>query len=368
MIKKILFTISILYTFSSFCQNISLSKNALVSIFTCGSGEELYTTFGHTAIRVKDSINNLDIVYNYGAFDFMEGNFYAKFVKGDLNYFINASSFDDFIVEYQQENREVVEQTLDFSIQEKQQIFDKLNASLFSDDRYYNYKFIDRNCTTMVVEKINTIKGSNVIKKTDDTSISYRKVLYPYFENHFWYKLGINIIFGAKVDQDATKLFLPIELLHSLTKCKILGKSFVLKQETIVNASTVKPSFSFVNSIYFVILILFLIAVSNNRIIFFSYLFLLGVLGIFFSLVGFYSFHKELLWNYNILLFNPLYIILPFLKNNSFRKNMIYFLGFLHFIYLIVLFNKPHLILMIPFIISTFYILYFIKINSPKHH
>ncbi|MBC7525117.1 MAG: DUF4105 domain-containing protein [Flavobacterium sp.] len=364
MIKKILFLLFIICTSNIHSQNSTLSEKSSVSILTCGSGEELYTTFGHTAIRVKDSINNLDVVYNYGAFDFREGNFYAKFVKGDLNYFINASSYDDFISEYQLENREVVEQTLNFSLIEKQQIFDKLNASLFSDERYYNYKFIDKNCTTMVVEKINAIKGKELIKKTDAISISYRTVLYPYFENHFWYKLGINIIFGAKVDENATKLFLPIELLHSLNKSKNLGQPLVLKQETIVKGIATQLMFSFFNSIYVVILVLFLIALSNNRTVFFSYLFLLGLLGIFFSLVGFYSFHKELLWNYNVLLFNPLYVILPFLKNSKFRRNLIYILGFLHLLYVVILLNKSHFVLMIPFILVTLYILYRLKPNT----
>jgi len=357
MIKKLLFLAFIFISVTSFAQNINLSENAKVSIFTCGRGDELYTTFGHTAIRIKDETNNLDVVYNYGAFDFNTDNFYLKFVKGDLQYFINATSFDDFIYEYQMEKREVIEQTLNFSISQKQQIFELLNASLFSEERSYTYKFIDRNCTTMVVEKINKIVGKELIKKVDDTSISYRQLLYPYFANHFYYKLGINIIFGNKTDNKAIKLFLPSELMHSLDKAKINGIPLINKKETLIQGNDIISKFYFVDSIYFIALLLFVLTVTNNKKVFKTYLFIAGLLGLFLSLVGLYSLHKELLWNYNALLFNPLFLLFPFLKGQWFRKTIkICFV--LIGIYLIVLLTKPHILLMVPFIITTVYMLW----------
>lgn len=356
MIKKLLPILFCLIYSVSFSQNQTLSPEASVSIFTCGRGNELYTTFGHTAIRIKDAINNLDVVYNYGAFDFRTSNFYFKFVKGDLQYFMNASSYDDFIFEYESENRAVIEQTLNLSLIKKQELFDELNASLYSDERYYTYKFIDRNCTTMVVEKINKIVGQEIIDKVDDQTISYRELLYPYFENHFYYKLGINIIFGAKTDQKAVKLFLPVELMHSLNKAKINGKPIVSKTETIVKGAELESEFSFINSIYFIALLLILLVVSHKKPIWLSYLFLSGLLGLFLSLVGLYSLHKEVLWNYNALLFNPLFLIVPFLKNNWYKNAILVALGCIG-VYAILMLSKPHFLLMLPFMVATTYIL-----------
>ena len=357
MIKKLLFLAFIFINVSSFAQNITLSDNAKVSIFTCGRGDELYTTFGHTAIRIKDETSNIDVVYNYGAFDFNTDNFYLKFVKGDLQYFINATSFEDFIYEYQMEKREVIEQTLNFSTSQKQQIFELLNASLFSEERSYTYKFIDRNCTTMVVEKINKIIGKELIQKVDDTSISYRQLLYPYFANHFYYKLGINIIFGSKTDSKAIKLFLPSELMHSLDKLIINGTPLVSKKETLVQGNDIITKFYFGESIYFIALLLFVLTITNNKKVFKTYLFISGLLGLFLSLVGLYSLHKELLWNYNALLFNPLFLLIPFLKVQWYRK-LIQICFVLIGIYLIILITKPHILLMVPFIITTIYFLW----------
>ena len=354
MFKKLLLLLLLIFSGTSFSQNINLTDNAKVSIFTCGRGNELYTTFGHTAIRIKDEASNLDVVYNYGAFDFNTDNFYLKFVKGDLQYFITATSYDEFIYEYQMEKREVIEQTLNFSLLQKQELFELLNASLFSEERSYTYKFIDRNCTTMVVEKINKMLGKNLIQKVDDKTISYRELLYPYFENHFYYKLGINIIFGAKTDAKAEKLFLPSELMHSLNKAQINGKPVVTKTETIVVGEELESGFSFLNSIYFIALLLLILVITNNKKVFTTYLFLTGLLGLFLSLVGLYSLHKEVLWNYNALLFNPLFVLLPFLKGKALKITSVLCIVCI-VIYVILMITKPHLWLMSPFILTTLF-------------
>ena len=356
MIRKTFILLSLLFAVAAYSQAPKLSQQSEVSVFTCGKGAELYSTFGHTAIRIQDSINNIDVVYNYGAFDFDTEHFYLKFVKGDLQYFIIASSFKDFIYEYQYDNREVIEQTLNLNLTQKQELFELLNTSLFSEDRYYTYKFIDRNCTTMVAEKINKIVNKSFLQKVDDQSISYRSVLYPYFEDHFWYKLGINIIFGAKTDSKAEKLFLPIELLHSLDKAKIQGTPLVLKKTTIVQGNTTKSEFSFFNSIYFIASLLLLLIIINKKPISLTYLFIAGILGLFLTLVGLYSYHKEVLWNYNSLLFNPLFILLPFIKKQ--QAIIIKICLALLAVYSVYMLNKAHVLLMLPFVVCNAILLY----------
>ena len=355
MAKKLLLFIFLYSSVTLFAQNLMLSTKAKVSVFTCGKGTELYSTFGHTAIRIKDSVNSLDVVYNYGAFDFKTENFYLKFVKGDLQYFMIATSYEEFIYEYQYDNREVIEQTLNFTPFQKQQLFEQLNASLLSEDKSYTYKFIDKNCTTMVADKIDETIGKPIIQKVDDKSISYRTVLYPYFEDHFWYKFGINIIFGERTDKKAEQLFLPIELLNSLDELKIDGKPLVIEKTTVVIGQNQKAPFSFFNSIYCVALAVLLIVISNKKQVFLIYLFTLGLLGLFLSLVGLYSLHREVLWNYNVLLFNPMYVVLPFL-NRNWKKKLIVLCGLLLGVYIVVMLSKPHFTLMLPFIISIAYI------------
>src|SRR6478736_8425500 len=103
------------FFFNTFGQQNTLSKDATISILTCDSGNELYSLFGHTGIRVSDPVNSIDIVYNYGAFDFSTPNFYLKFTKGDLQYFITTSTYDEFVAEYRYFQRGVYEQKLNLN-------------------------------------------------------------------------------------------------------------------------------------------------------------------------------------------------------------------------------------------------------------
>ena len=117
-----------------------LSAKATVSVLTCATGNESYSLFGHTAVRIADPEQFLDVVYNYGAFDFSTPNFVAKFAKGDLQYFVVADSFSEFIGRYQYEGRSVYEQKLRLSLPLKQQLFDLLWFQ-----KYYLYPIVRRN-------------------------------------------------------------------------------------------------------------------------------------------------------------------------------------------------------------------------------
>ena len=192
--KKLYTFFLFLFSISNYSQINSLTEASKVSILTCGTGNESYSLYGHTGIRIKDSLRGIDIVYNYGAFDFDTPNFMLKFVKGDLQYFVTTNSYQDFEYSYKYENRSIYEQELNISIEKKQELYKNLNSSLFSDDRFYTYKFIDRNCTTMVIDKINEILGEEIITTVKPIAFSYRDILYPYLENHYFEKLGINII------------------------------------------------------------------------------------------------------------------------------------------------------------------------------
>ena len=366
--KKILFFILIMATVNGFSQQLILSKNATVSILTCDVGNESYSLFGHTAIRITDLDNQIDVVYNYGAFDFATPNFVAKFTKGDLQYFVVAHSFIDFINEYQFEKRSVYEQELRIPAAYKQKLFDNLNNTLQSDGRFYTYKFIDKNCTSMVVDIINHTLGSKIIVKKEDTTITYRSILYPYFDGHFYEKLGTSIIFGKKVDQLGDKIFLPFELLQSLKTTTFKSQMLANKPATLISFEK-EITTSWWNNRYTYLLVLGFILLINKRKIEIIYLTLLGFLGLFFALVGFYSFHQELSANYNVLLFNPTLLLLVYFycfKN----KKWIYKLALFNLIcllfYAVILINKAHLLIVLPLIITNGALLIKLAIQNKK--
>ncbi|MFZ0597405.1 MAG: DUF4105 domain-containing protein [Flavobacterium sp.] len=366
--KKTLFSLLLLLSFMGFSQSLPLSKDAKISVITCGLGNETYSYFGHTAIRVADPANNIDVVYNYGNFDFRTPNFVAKFAKGDLDYFAVVSSYSDFLNDYNYEKRSVFEQELIIPQNSKQKLFDNLNTSLLPENRSYTYKFIDKNCTSMVVNVINLSLGENVIVKKGETDKTYRSILFPYFDGHFYDQLGTSIIFGTKVDQSGTKIFLPFELKNSLEKTSYQNHPLVDKTKTLLNFEKETPG-SWWNNIYTYLFILAFVVLAHNKIVDKIYLLILSLIGLFFVLMGFYSFHQELAMNYNVLLFSPLLLILIFLSIIK-NKRWTYRFAVLHLLFLIVyaifMINKAHFFIVLPMMITSGFVLVRVAIRNKK--
>lgn len=368
MFRKTLFVLFLLLSFSVFSQSLPLSKNATVSILTCGLGNETYSYFGHTAIRVADPVNNIDVVYNYGAFDFRTPNFVAKFAKGDLQYFIVTHPYSDFLNEYNSDRRSVYEQELEISPALKQKIFDNLNKALFSDERSYTYKFIDKNCTSMVVDVVNKSLGQNIIVKKEDTDKTYRSILFPYFDGHFYDQLGTSIIFGTKVDQMGTRIFLPFELKNSLAKTTFQNKPLIGKTKTLLEFEKENPK-SWWNNIYTYLFILLFVIFARNKTVDKIYFLILSLMGIFFVTMGFYSFHQELAMNYNVLLFSPLLLLLVLFSTFK-NKLWTYRLSLINFVLLVIYFlfliNKAHFFITLPLIITSGVVLVRTGIRNKK--
>jgi hypothetical protein len=346
----------ILFTNKVNSQILPLSKNAEVSIITCGTGAEIYSLFGHTAIRIRDTENHIDEVYNYGTFDFSTPNFYLKFVKGDLQYLETSCTFEEFFQEYLYEKRSVDEQILNISRNQKQALFDYLNTSLQSDERFYTYKFIDKNCTTMVINAINKSIGKEIIVKNTKEDKTYRDILFPYFQGHFFEQLGTSIIFGTKVDLKGDELFLPAELQESIKTISYNNRPFCKENRKILEFKKEEVPFSWWNNYYVFCLLLALVLIANKNAIYKTYFITLGFFGLFFIFAGFYSLHKELANNYNILLFNPILFSVVYFQFKNNKKGILYtsLLSVLCLLtYVFILFDKPYLIIVLPMIISS---------------
>ncbi|RZJ70875.1 DUF4105 domain-containing protein [Flavobacterium sp.] len=336
-------------------QFTTLSPMAEVSVLTCGKGNELYSLYGHTAMRIHDPANGIDKVYNYGTFDFATPNFGLKFVKGDLQYFVSTSTFDDFVYNYDDEKRSVFEQVLNLTQSQKQQMFDRLNKVLISQERFYTYKFIDRNCTTKIADLVNEVVGPNTAKKVGNTDLTYREIIYPEFDGHFYEQWGTSMIFGTRVDEKASQLFLPIELYQSISMAKN-GNIALLKSNKswLVFEDQPAPR-SLWNNVYTYIAILLLLVFVNNDKFTLVYFTLISLLGLFFCVAGWYSFHTEVQWNYNVLLTNPL-LLLVVIQYGRRKASGLYITSLLCLgclgVYLIYMLNKIHLLIVLPMIVA----------------
>ncbi|HTE24911.1 lipoprotein N-acyltransferase Lnb domain-containing protein [Flavitalea sp.] len=205
------------------------SCNLRISILTCGPGEELYSIFGHSAIRITDASTGMDIVYNYGTMEFDDFSFYVKFTKGQMLYSLSYADMDSFLYEYQVTKRSVIEQQLRLTCEDKMRLFEALKLNAREENKYYDYSFLYDNCSTRI---------RDIISKTPKSLIRFNNILpakVPTFRNmiheslhkgqQHWSKLGIDLLLGSLIDKKVTNeqsMFLPDYLMKGFDSASIL--------------------------------------------------------------------------------------------------------------------------------------------------
>jgi hypothetical protein len=214
---------------ASFCQAQSLSESSTISLLTASPGEELYSTFGHSAIRVQDPASDLDVVFNYGVFDDREPNFYFRFTRRKVDYFLSMSNFDSFIRGYVLENRSIVEQILNLDANRRRQLYALLLENFKPENRFYRYDFFFDNCATRIRDLIPEAFGKdfsyNYPEDWLNGELTFRNLIDLYLTNHHWSDFGIDLALGLPTDDIATPsdyMFLPDYLMEGFATATIV--------------------------------------------------------------------------------------------------------------------------------------------------
>ncbi len=216
-----------------------LSREAQISLLTCTPGDELYARYGHTAIRVQDPGNDLDVVFNYGIFDFDTDHFYWKFVRGETWYELGAAPYWWFMREYEETRRPVYEQVLNFTPEQNNALWDKLVENYEPENRKYLYNFVFDNCATRPYYLINSVLTENGTQGMQSAyqgaeGMTYRRFIQHYTPKNSWADFGINLLFGPKADKPMhgeERLFLPEELMFYLSEARFANTKLVLNEQ-----------------------------------------------------------------------------------------------------------------------------------------
>lgn len=333
---KLLSTLFLFFTLTFFGQQkTELSNNAVVSVLTCAPGQnELYSAFGHSAIRVKDPKNNIDRVYNYGTFDFNKPNFYLNFCRGLLLYQVISYDFKYFPYEYYKENRWIKSQSLNFTTEENQKIFDYLEWNVLPENKDYQYDFFYDNCATKMYEVIEKSVGKIDYDYSEfPKKLTHRELIHLYLAKNSWSKFGIDLALGAVIDKQATLkqyLFLPDYVYSGFKNSSISGKKLVKNDDFILPDHQLKISKTpFLLSPLFLAIVIFSITfylrVFNKKtsVWFNTVAIVYGILGLVIFSLWFLTEHSTTKINMNILWANPFLLCYPFI-NNIWKKYISY--------------------------------------------
>ena len=317
-----------------------LSDSAFASLITCGPGNDFYTTFGHTALRICDPAQKADVVFNYGTFDFSTPHFYAKFARGILQYQLSASSYTAFMAEYIHDGRAVTEQRLLLTHEELEKLFDALCVNFLPKNRYYAYDFFIDNCATRVRDQIENSLIGRHFYRTERGNLTFRQLLHPPMEGKLeWWKFGIDLVLGARCDRKATTfqyMFLPAHLCTQTDTGHIQGSNCSLAEpqqqlledhrKSIRNSLPPWMVFTAIFLLYIPLTIYELRRQQTSRLgrtadaLLYSATFALSLLIVF---LWFFTEHYCTKWNLNLLWANPLFLLMLFRKRGGWLPRLL---------------------------------------------
>jgi hypothetical protein len=319
------------FPFWAFSNSLNISGNiesTEISVLTCDPGNEIYSLFGHSALRIKNPINGQDLVVNWGLFEFSESQFQFgyDFAKGRLKYYMGIQLMSNFITEYRRSKRGIREQVLNLSNQEKYQIIQLLEENYKPENRKYKYEFFYDNCSSRLRDVIKKVFGENInfYQSPKSNKFTFRETIHLYLESFPWLKLGIDLVLGKKIDKlvsNENLMFLPLNVEEIFDKSLVENngsiKNLVKSKNTLIKSFENKNK---LNNIGFYSWIL--LAITLSLIVFkldkalrvwsSLNLFIIGLLGIVLVFMWIGTDHNATKMNFNLLWASPFHFILIF--------------------------------------------------------
>ena len=329
--KKLILSLSIfIYCTSIYAQPPTLSDASYIALLTCSPGEKAYSLYGHSALRVKDRENGFDFAFNYGMFDFKKPNFIYRFTKGETDYNLGITPTVFFLEEYRERGSGVVEQILNLTNEEKQEIWEALLENSLPQNREYRYNFLFDNCSTrprVIIEKYvsGEIQYPELLPET-----TFRNLIHYCNRNNRWLTFGIDLALGSSIDKpigQEPQLFLPEKMMAVFVDAKIInpdGTSRALISETVqlISEIPVKEEprdgnpLLIVWSVFGIVLIISGFEIKKKK--YLRWLdallfFIIGLVGCLLAFLMFISVHPAVSPNYSFIWAHPLHLLLVLL-------------------------------------------------------
>lgn len=356
--KKILTLLFIiLFTLPTSAQ-VQLNDNAKISLLTASPWYgAVYAFFGHTAIRVQDDSTGLDVVFNYGYFDQTKPHFIYDFIRGKTDYFVGTTTFETFLSEYRYKGQQVVEQELNLSPAEKQQLFGILAINALPENREYRYNYFYDNCSTRPRDIIEKYTNGTIQYPPTEPNQSYRDLVHECVDGYPWVRFGIDLLIGSHADSTIdvrAKMFIPDYLMDSfegaiIQRSDTLSEPLVKDTEILLSVDTERNKrgergvFTPFVIAFAVLLLTILISLTQviklNTIklpkLYDTALFTIaGLAGTIVFVLMYFSEHPATNPNWNFVWLNPIALIVAFLFWMKSANKAVYFYHFINFVLL----------------------------------
>lgn len=304
---------------------ISKMDSVEISLLTCSPHDEIYSLYGHTAIRIQDQRNGEDLAVNYGLFSFEKPHFVLRFIFGLTDYEMGIEPFEAFCRQYRYYGSSVTQQVLNLTNEEKWNILKAVNINYMPENSVYRYNYFYDNCTTRAVDMLTThLADAHVVFEGEQQKYpSFREMVHERLKDHPWNRFGNDMLLGVKADSKTTKRewqFLPANAMDDFRHAQIVGQDgsnrpLITREEIVVPEGTqvVGKDFPLTPKDVFLILLTLTVAITLieacSKKVLWGYdallMLLCGMAGIVLFLMLF-SQHPTVRLNLQLLLLNPL--------------------------------------------------------------
>jgi hypothetical protein len=190
--------------------------NVTISLLTMGNGELVWEMFGHSAIMIRSDRTGRDTVFNWGVFDFRQPNFILHFLENLNSYQMGGETLDTLLAHYRYWNRSVTAQELNLTTAQKDTLLAVIRENARPENLSYRYDYFIDNCATRPRDILDRVLGGQLRVGADSfPGTSYRWHTLRLMQGNIPLVLGVDIGLGEPSDRPTTKwqeMFLPREL------------------------------------------------------------------------------------------------------------------------------------------------------------
>ncbi|WP_242104516.1 DUF4105 domain-containing protein [Lysobacter sp. M2-1] len=297
-----------------------------IGVATMLPGEIFWERFGHDSIVVDDPAAGAPISYNFGFFDLSEPGFVGRFVRGEMEYQLVALPFAEDLVYYRDTGRGVSIQWLDLSDAEANRLAVALAENAKPENARYRYDYFTDNCATRVRDALDRALGGELRRQMETRSQgnSYRSEAVRLASPADWMWLGFDVGLGPFADVTRSRwedAFVPMRLADALRDVRRADDRPLVRSEQVLLPHRIAPEprpepqrwWPWLLAGIGVAAVLLLLGRAGPRSTLWVALpawTLCGVLGLVMAFLWCCTAHRAGWANHNLLLFNPLCLLL----------------------------------------------------------
>jgi hypothetical protein len=217
-----------------------------IGVMTMQPGEIFWERFGHNALIVDDPAHGAPVSYNFGFFDLDEPGFVGRFVRGEMAYALVALPLAQDLAYYREVGRGVALQWLDLTPEQATRIAAALAENARPEHARYRYDYFTDNCSTRVRDALDRTLGGVLRRQLVARSQgnSYRSEAVRLASPAGWMWLGFDLGLGPYADHPLSRwqeAFVPMRLAASLREATLADGRPLVAAEVVLLPHRIAP-------------------------------------------------------------------------------------------------------------------------------